>query len=531
MRRQAPPKKSHPEGVGRVLVLAVLCGLFALLPYHVPGLERLQVVAADGRLPFASLLEEQPPIDSLRGALQRRNPYLDDDDEALMSVAPLPEALPLEARPSRPPAATDRRDRIPLPRVDPEEYARLTQEIEDPEGALRPLFARLARVQREEPSVLARIGVYGTSTNGADRMTSQLRRLLQDRFGDGGKGFVPVAPGWQYQRHQDVEWEARGWRTFVVNRHDGPLDRYGYGGVVAVPRAGRPVSLIATAEAEPGSPGRAVRRFQLFYQAFPGGGGLRWRIDDGEEQVLQTGAERVEDRTVTFEAPSDGAHVLHLRPDGAPSEVEDTLRLYGVAMERSGPGVVVDGLPLIGAFTRVLLNWDERHLAVQLSQREPDLLVFWMGANDAVSEAVPYYEPRYRENYLEILRRFRRARPETGCLVMSILDKGQQVNGRVRTRRRVPRIVQAQRAVALEAGCAFFDTYEAMGGSGTMRRWYASRPRLVTPDLGHLTDRGSVVMGTLLYRALIKAYDDWIADGEPANDAFASAGREGEDGS
>ncbi|MCA9610521.1 MAG: hypothetical protein KC619_33225, partial [Myxococcales bacterium] len=189
--------------------------------------------------------------------------------------------------------------------------------------------------------------------------------------------------------------------------------------------------------------------------------------------------------------------------------------LYGVTMERDGPGVVVDGLALIGAFTRVLRLFDHDHLETQIQQRDPDLVVFWMGANDAVSDSVAYVPSRYEQHYRGILRRYRAANPEMSCLVMSVLDKGQRVNGHIVTRPRVPRLVQAQREIAEAEGCAFFDTFMAMGGEGTMARWYANRPRLVTDDLGHLTASGSRIMGTLLYRAILKGYDDWIAAGAP----------------
>src|SRR5690606_1348468 len=115
------------------------------------------------------------------------------------------------------------------------------------------------------------------------------------------------------------------------------------------------------------------------------------------------------------------------------------------------------GLALIGAFTRVLRLFAEGHIETQIRQRDPSLLVFWMGANDAVSRSVPFVPEQYAEHYRGILRRFSRARPETSCLVMSILDKGERRGGRIVTRQRVPAMVALQREIALAEGCAFFD--------------------------------------------------------------------------
>lgn len=508
------PGGAHPAGVWRALLIAGFAACFAWIPYAFDGLEDFQVVGPNDAIPLTDLISASPRQGgaSLAGAL-RRPSLLEEDDEALMEAAPLPEAVRVEPRQSRRrPPSEDEPERTPLARVDPEEFEGLTREIEDPRGSMRGFYQRLAAVERDERT-LARLGVYGTSTNGADRMTSQLRRLLQRRFGDGGKGWVPVAAGWRYQRHQDVDWSYDHWRTYVVNRANGPLDRYGYGGVLAVNRHRGAESHFGTTDS---GPGQAVSVFRLFHQAFPEGGRLQIRVDDGPARTLDTRADTPTDRVEEIRVP-DGAHTLHLSAVGEENgQGEEDLRLYGVVMERDGPGVVVDGLALIGAFTRVLRLWDAEHLSTQIQQRDPNLMVFWMGANDAVSETVPFVEDQYREHYRGILRRFQDANPGMSCMVMSILDKGEREGGRIRTRARVPRMVEVQREIAHAEGCAFFDTYEAMGGEGTMRRWYGSSPRLVTADLGHLTASGSRVMGTLVYRALMKGFDDWIADGEPA---------------
>jgi len=519
--------------VWRAAQITLLCGCFLWIPYVVPGLEELQVVGPDDGWPLTDLLTATPRQGGagLAGALRQNTELRQEDDDALLEAAPLPPPIALspqtpaptpepDGQPSEPTAGGPATPIVPPPaRVDQAEFEGLTREIEDPSGSMRGFYARLGRVSRGH-AVLARMGVYGTSTNGADRMTSQLRRLLQQRFGDGGKGWVPVAPGWRYQRHQDVEWSSEHWRTYVVNRGDAPLDRYGYGGVLATNRHRGAVSTLGTVDDGPGS---SVSHFRLYYQAWPDGGQVRLRVDQSTPQLLSTHADAVEDRVHTIDV-SDGSHELSIGAVGEEGEnTEGNLRLYGVAMERDGPGVVVDGLSLIGAFTRVLRLFDREHLATQVRARDPNLLVFWMGANDAVSQSVAFVEERYTRHYRGILRRYRQANPAMSCMVMSVLDKGERVNGRIRTRPRVPRLVEVQRAVALAEGCAFFDTFEAMGGEGTMDRWYRNRPRLVTDDLGHLTASGSRIMGTLVYRALLKGYDDWIAAGAPAPRAGGSA--------
>jgi lysophospholipase L1-like esterase len=75
----------------------------------------------------------------------------------------------------------------------------------------------------------------------------------------------------------------------------------------------------------------------------------------------------------------------------------------------------------------------------------------------------------------------------------------------------IPVIVAAQKAAAEAEGCAFFNTYEAMGGEGAMGAWSRARPRLAMSDYRHATPEGYQVIGNLFYKALLKAFADHVA--------------------
>jgi lysophospholipase L1-like esterase len=74
----------------------------------------------------------------------------------------------------------------------------------------------------------------------------------------------------------------------------------------------------------------------------------------------------------------------------------------------------------------------------------------------------------------------------------------------------VPKIAEAQRRVAAKKGCAFFDAFSAMGGEGAMAEWLKARPRLATSDLRHATPAGYDLIGNLYYKALLKAFADYL---------------------
>ena len=514
-REKEPPEEgAHPAGIRWIMTLVACLTVAATVPYLVPGLETFRAWRPGQPLPFTGLFQFTPPVRPAIASGAGVDDGTDQTDDELLAAASLPDAAPPQPRrrPRQPrpaPAADggagDGGAELPPapPRVPPERLARVNREIEEFTGEeMLTFYQQLAAVGREDPGALARMMVYSVSTNGSDRVTSAMRHQLHELFGDGGKGFVPIAPGWTYQGHRDVEWDVHNWRTTVVNRGRFDLDRYGLGGVMAS-NMGRGSEVTFGTVAE-GPSNRSVSSWRLFYMGYPGGGDAVISVDGEPRRRLQTARDEVVD-LVHVEELEEGPHQVTIEVG------EGHLRLYGVVMENDGPGVVVDGLMLIGASARSLHHFDEEHLATQVNQRDPDLIVFWLGGNDVISR---HFTPeRFREDYNTTISRVRIGQPDASCLVVSVLDKGLMENGQIRTRAYVEDVVGAQRQVAEDRGCAFFDLYRATGGAGTMRRWFHASPRLSVSDYTHLTEAGARVVGTVLTRAILKGYDDYLADG------------------
>ncbi|MEE9385047.1 MAG: GDSL-type esterase/lipase family protein [Nannocystaceae bacterium] len=347
---------------------------------------------------------------------------------------------------------------------------------------------------------ITRAAHWGDSVLGNDGITAAIRSQMQARFGDAGHGFHALAQYDPSYRHKGVIFREKSkWsKCYIIAKCMKSDGRYGYGGTT-VWSAGGAESVFSTTTK--GRFGRRVSRFEVWYLAGPKGGKLRVRLDKQDPQIIDTRAEAREDRWRTFEVP-DGAHRFSLRAAGG-----GRARAYGVVLERPGPGVVWDGMALIGAFTNRMNELDSDHFRAQIAHRDPDLLVFMFGGNDmirvrAFRESMDLYE----REYVEVIRRARGPAKDRACLIMSAIDHGERRKGRVVTRAIVPRMVAAQRRVAHREGCAFFDTYEAMGGAGSMAIWSKMEPRLASGDLAHPTHHGHKVLGKLFYGALMRAY-------------------------
>ena len=210
-----------------------------------------------------------------------------------------------------------------------------------------------------------------------------------------------------------------------------------------------------------------------------------------------------EDAWEVIDVP-DGKHRLEIRARG-----KGQSRLYGVVMEREGPGVVYDSLGIVGARGKRLMNAEQEHMSRQISHRSPDLLILAFGGNEAGDRHMRM--SRYEEVLTDVVRFMRKGNEGMPCLLFSPLDQAESnERGRVKTIPIIPKIVETQRKVALAEGCGFFDAFSAMGGKQSMARWYRAKPRLAWGDFRHATPAGYEVMGNMFYKALLKGFKDHL---------------------
>ena len=95
-------------------------------------------------------------------------------------------------------------------------------------------------------------------------------------------------------------------------------------------------------------------------------------------------------------------------------------------------------------------------------------------------------------------------------MLLGPMDRGMRgAGGGIVTRPMIPKLIGYQRRIAAETGCAFFDAFTAMGSSGTVARWCEARPRLMGGDFTHPTAQGSEIVGSLIYEAITRAFEEF----------------------
>src|SRR5581483_11092070 len=188
-----------------------------------------------------------------------------------------------------------------------------------------------------------------------------------------------------------------------------------------------------------------------------------------------------------------------------------TARLFGVSFERHTPGVIYNSLGLNGGQVQVVVRYfNQPQWSEELQHEHPDLVVINYGTNESIYAG--YVESTYPGELRQVIARVKAAVPGASVLIMSPMDRGQRDGSdRITTVPTLPRLVEIQRQVAAETGCAFFNTFQAMGGEGTMARWYDSQPRLVSADFTHPLPAGARRVGVLLDQALESGYQQFKA--------------------
>lgn len=483
------------DALKHLIVVTVTLASMVLLAYIIPAFHRFRPWMPGDDVPLRSLFEPATEQYTFAGTGNAEEELPNDTTEAVREVAPAAVVTPREPE-------------EPAIEIAPEAYAGLEIHIEDPTGrGMAPFYEALERTalgELGEGSAITRIAHYGDSSIATDHITYTVRRHLQQRFGDAGHGFVLIAKGYLPYRHRDVKVSAsESWMLREITRNHVSNGLYGLGGIQF---RGRPGAWARFSTDDEGPVGNAVSRFEILYQRYRRGGEIHYRVDGGERRVIDTRSTETEDASLEIEVP-DGEHRLEVRFGG-----HGQPRLYGVIMEREGPGVVYDSIGLVGARAARLLYFDPEHIAAQLERRGTNLLILGFGGNEAGDRIVrERYEPEFRE----VIRRMRGEREDLGCLVFAPLDQGERdERGRVRTMSTIPTIVESQRAAAFAEGCAFFDTWNAMGGEDTLQEWLRMRPRLASGDLRHMTPAGYELVANLFYKALLEGFAAHLAADE-----------------
>jgi lysophospholipase L1-like esterase len=339
-----------------------------------------------------------------------------------------------------------------------------------------------------------RVSWYGDSVIATDAIPGRFRTLLQAELGDGGPGFVYVVPPHRFCGHEAVTRSSNGtWTTHSISTLQIPDGLYGVGGSTAETAGGR-----ATIKLVAGS----ASQVQLYYLEQPRGGTATVLADGAP---IATVATRGETKRAGHAQASvaGGATRFEVATSGR-------VRLFGLALENPRGGVL-DNFGVVSVSVKSFEANNAEHFRAQLAQRSADLVMIMIGANEAQWLGPTDRDKRsYTASYEKLLAEIRSARPEAACLVVSPTDQAEPRDGSYVSRAVIARVVAAQRSAARAQGCAFYSTYDWMGGKGSAAKWF--RKGLVGTDLLHLSRKGANRLAEGLFGTLKVGYQTYAAE-------------------
>ena len=366
--------------------------------------------------------------------------------------------------------------------------------IEDPHAVMSRFYASLAETAGGKGQT--RVLHYGDSLITGDYITQTIRRLMQKKFGDSGPGFVLAGKPSPWYRRNNVEVQVGGeWHTHRLTKPGIGDGAYGLGAVTF--RTSDREAFVSFELPGRGELNKTITDLDIFHLAMPRGGRFEVSVDGEVLSTVDTEASAIAGRVSHFDL-SDGPHAIRLRPVGG-----GEVRLFGLALERDVPGIVYDSLGLDGTRAKLLERFGAGHWEEQIRARRPNLLVLHYGTNEGEAEGLA--SKNYRDDLLAVVRRLRLGVPEVPCLLIGPMDRADtDDSGKLVSRPVVQRIADVQRRVAYMEGCAYFDTWRAMGGEGSMARWYKSG--LGGGDLTHPTRQGAERLGVMIFTSLLDGY-------------------------
>lgn len=318
-----------------------------------------------------------------------------------------------------------------------------------------------------------RIIHYGDSQLEEDRITSSLREHFQTEFGGGGPGMQPAM---QTVRKMTVSQSTTPQLNYYLiygpastrasHRAYGPMGQFSH--------LNGSVSLRYTGLKSDRFP--HCQKFNRVTLMRSVGDSLRMEVHDYDS--LQTSV------TLNISGPTD---------------------IYGILLDQR-IGVAMDNVPMRGASGDFFSTIQQSTMRPFFKQQNVRLIILQYGGN-----AVPYLRSddaieRFCLNIQKQIRYFQQLKPEARILFIGPSDMSTTIQGQKQTYPQLPTLVDMLSRKVTEAGAAFWNMYEAMGGEGSMIQWVDARPQLAGEDYVHFTHKGAQRISDLLYETIDTYY-------------------------
>ncbi|MBL7812156.1 MAG: hypothetical protein JNL57_08025 [Bacteroidetes bacterium] len=333
------------------------------------------------------------------------------------------------------------------------------------------------------------IWYYGDSQIEGDRITQDLRKLLQSRFGGSGLGYIPFADVATY-RSIELKPSASLIKQNCFT-HKSPK---GFGFAGKVFKLNIQDSSYQNITGLWIAPSQKFQTLSLLYGKSAGGSLRLMGKDSSLKKSIKLPVTNECGIVRLSSSPFSGNFSVAL-----PAETQ----YHGFVMDGVN-GIQVDNCGIRGHSGDGLSHIQNEVLRLQAAQLNTRLVVFHFGNN-----MIPYIKPGkymdyYKKEFQALFSRYKRVLPGCSFLVVSSGDMGTVRNGEEQSYPYIQEFTDMLHEAAQSTDCAFFDMHALMQKDGGILAWV--KKGYANLD-GHLSPAGQYRFSRILYDELMREYD------------------------
>lgn len=397
---------------------------------------------------------------------------------------------------------------IPLPDINLIPYTDSLCYVTDPDHSLNSFFDGLDSLRAGKDTVLTVVHL-GDSHIQAGHYSGRVMRLLQEQFGNAGRGWIAPLKLSKTNEPDDyfISSAAKEWVSgrSIQNKPKCPVGLGGIGIQSASPSINMEINI-----APKNGEGYAFNQAVLYR---------------GERSMPMLPAGVLKNSVTTFFAskpcvPGVLADTFRI------SSLTDTLQLhstrrkqgtdnllpassftnvyYGFNLTNGSPGILYHSIGVNGA---MYINYTDENYIRQLALLNPSLLIVSLGTNETFGKRFTVDE--FTSQIKTFISLIKKHLPNTTLLLTTPPECYKRVS--VNKKRTYVRNENTQRAakaivgLARKEGIACWDLFAATGGKNSSTKWYKSK--LMGRDRVHFSKEGYWEQGSLFFRALMNTFN------------------------
>ncbi|GAB4133006.1 MAG: SGNH/GDSL hydrolase family protein [Raineya sp.] len=359
--------------------------------------------------------------------------------------------------------------------------------IQYPNGntkALQDFFKSLENLENNEQE-LYRVLHYGDSQLEGDRITSALRKKLQERFGGCGVGLLGATNYTNVKFSVLQESDSRWKNYFILGQKKADFGLYAYCFQLDS------LAEILVKKSDKASPiQQKVENIKLLYK-------------NSLHLIWQENNSTIQEKDL--DAPSASVEVLPLSQNFEEAKLicrgNTSTEVYGLSLDCKR-GVAVDNIPIRGSAGLEFRKMNSNNLQKQTKDLNVKLVILQFGVNVTMNtQNYSFYENKLVEEILFL----KKCIPNASFLLVGSSDRSYKTPNGYASYPAVEWLRDTQKRVAARTNCAFWDLYEAMGGRNSMPIWVAED--LAAKDFIHFKPKGADLVGNMLAEALLLEYN------------------------